>query len=353
MHVSVIRSRLMGAAFLLALLFGAAESAAARPEYLARFQADPFRRAEVDGCATCHVASSGGGARNDFGGAFEAASREITPLLRARFPKHFKFETVTLADGTVLSFSDPKSQTVVVERKDQKFAADLAALAAVRETPLPPAANRMSFFVSSRGPDRAGHLGGLAGADQHCQALAKAAGAGDRTWRAYLSTSFQKEPAVNAGDRIGSGPWYNAKGVLIARGPVDLHTKTRIASELLLTENGTPAVPEGGGPGTGLRVLTGSSAAGTAAVGLNCSNWTSAAEGEAAAGDPAGSWNSGAVGELSSAAGSRRAALPAAIVCGSIVSPPDEHDPAHFPADSAILEDPSAACAKRVVTTAS
>ena len=83
----------------------------------------------------------------------------------------------------------------------------------------------MSFFVTSEGVAQGGHLGGLAGADRQCQTLAKAVGAADRTWRAYLSTSFKGAPAANAGDRIGAGPWYNAKGVLVARGPIDLHKK--------------------------------------------------------------------------------------------------------------------------------
>src|SRR5262245_57901406 len=73
------------------------------------------------------------------------------------------------------------------------------------------------FFVASSGSGRGGDLGGLAGADARCQALAKAEGAGDHTWRAYLSTSASGgRPAVNARDRIGKGPWYNAEGLLIA-----------------------------------------------------------------------------------------------------------------------------------------
>ena len=76
----------------------------------------------------------------------------------------------------------------------------------------------MTFFVTSVGPGKGADLGGLAGADRHCQALAEAAGAGDRTWRAYLSTQAAGgEPAVNARDRIGAGPWQNAKGVVIAQ----------------------------------------------------------------------------------------------------------------------------------------
>jgi hypothetical protein len=97
-----------------------------------------------------------------------------------------------------------------------------------------PAAN-MSFFVTSSNP-KGGNLGGLAGADQVCQSLAKAAGAGAKTWRAYLSTS-----TVDAKSRIGNGPWYNAKGELIAQNVADLHTadKNKISATTALTEKGT------------------------------------------------------------------------------------------------------------------
>ncbi len=76
------------------------------------------------------------------------------------------------------------------------------------------AAPKMTFFITSAGPGNGANLGGIAGADKHCQTLAAAAGAGDRTWRAYLSvTGDGKQTAVNARDRIGKGPWYNAKGM--------------------------------------------------------------------------------------------------------------------------------------------
>src|SRR5688572_32127907 len=96
----------------------------------------------------------------------------------------------------------------------RKLSLTLAAAAAMLAVALPGASaqdNPMSFFVTSAGPGKGGDLGGLEGADAHCQALAEAAGAGGKTWRAYLSTSG--EGAVNARDRIGSGPWVNAKGV--------------------------------------------------------------------------------------------------------------------------------------------
>src|SRR5690606_41641215 len=90
-----------------------------------------------------------------------------------------------------------------------------------------PGPQSMTFFVTSVGPGNGGDLGGLEGADRHCQSLAQAAGAGNRTWRAYLSTqgaSLSDMNFVNARDRIGSGPWHNAKGVLIARDVDDLHS---------------------------------------------------------------------------------------------------------------------------------
>ena len=98
------------------------------------------------------------------------------------------------------------------------------------------------FFVTSKGLGRGGNLGGLAGADAHCQALAKAEGAGDHTWRAYLSTMATKtEPAVNAHDRIGSGPWYNSGGVLIAATIAQLHgTESGINKENAVTERLDP-----------------------------------------------------------------------------------------------------------------
>jgi hypothetical protein len=281
-------NRIAGAIALLVLVLGLLQPLAARPQYLVTFQADPYRRAEVDGCGTCHVNPAGGGARNDFGSAFEAASHDITPMLRASFPQQFAFDVVKLPDGSTFSFSDPAGKFAVIERAKQRTLVDLGALSAPKTAPLPPAETRMSFFVTSKPIDTGGQLGGLAGADRHCQDLAKDVGAGDRMWRAYLSTSFDDRPAINAGDRIGSGPWYNAKSTLVARGPADLHAKGSLAPELLVTEKGQPI-----GSASSARpvVLTGSLPNGVAAVGKNCKNWTSAADGDAAAsGD--GSWNS-------------------------------------------------------------
>lgn len=276
-----------------AVLVSAGAPVAARPEYLTRFQADPMRRAEVDGCGACHVRTTGGGARNPFGLAFETAARELTPQLRAAFPSHFAFPQVTLADGAVLHFSDPKSQVVVVERQQQRTVADLKALTAVREEPLPPPANRMGFFVTSQPLASIAGMGGLAGADRHCQALAKEAGAGERTWRAYLSTSFGDKPAVNAGDRIGAGPWFTAKGQVVARGPADLHALTSLPPELLVSEKGEPLAAAGASAASDLTILTGTLSNGTAAVGQNCANWTGDADSQTVAADLTKSWNSG------------------------------------------------------------
>jgi hypothetical protein len=141
----------------------------------------------------------------------------------------------------------------------------------------------MSFFITSAGPGNGAALGGLAGADQHCQMLATAAGAGDRTWRAYLSTtSSGNTPAVNARDRIGTGPWYNALGVMVAQNLADLHSEnSRLGKENSVTERGAVVNGRGDTPNTH-DILTGSNPDGTAPTGdtdMTCNNWTSSADG--------------------------------------------------------------------------
>lgn len=286
MHVSRAL-RLAGGAWLLALVVGAAPPLEARPDYMVKFQADPMRRASVNGCGTCHVKPDGGGARNDFGSAFDAANRDITPLLRASFPQQFEVASAKLPDGTTFYMADPASRVVVMEREKQKVVVSVAELAAPKTAPLPPASNRMTFFVSSRGVTKGGHLGGLAGADRLCQDLAKAAGAGDRSWRAYLSTAFKGAASVNAGDRIGGGPWHNAKGEIVARGPLDLHQRGTLPTGVFLTETGEPVAD-------GTPVLTGTAANGLAVVDKTCGNWTSDAAGEASIGRVGAAWNGGA-----------------------------------------------------------
>ena len=166
----------------------------------------------------------------------------------------------------------------------------------------------MTFFVTSAGPGNGANLGGLAGADAHCQKLATAAGAGNRTWQAYLSTSAADgKPAVNARDRIGKGPWHNAKGAMVAKDLGNLHgdtldearTGNLVTKNNGLTEKGDKVNGVGDTPNTH-DILTGSQADGRAytdAADHTCKNWTSNGEGTAQLGhfDRNGggvSWNS-------------------------------------------------------------
>ncbi len=136
----------------------------------------------------------------------------------------------------------------------------------------------MSFFVTSQGTGNGANLGGLAGADALCQKLAAAAGAGNRTWHAYLSTSAEDgKPAVNARDRIGKGPWYNVKGVKIADNVADLHSdKNNLRKETALDEKGNPVNSSGDNPNKH-DILTGSQLDGSAypaGQDMTCRNWT-------------------------------------------------------------------------------
>jgi hypothetical protein len=145
-------------------------------------------------------------------------------------------------------------------------------------------APKVSFFITSAGPGDGANLGGVAGADKHCQRLAAAVGAGDRTWRAYLSTTGDgKQPAVNARDRIGKGPWYNAKGVAAAQDIADLHSdNNKLSKDVSLLEKGQMINGRGDNPNRH-DILTGSQADGTALTGdpaaTTCGNWTSNASG--------------------------------------------------------------------------
>jgi hypothetical protein len=138
--------------------------------------------------------------------------------------------------------------------------------------------NAMSFFITSEGPGKGGDIGGLAGADAHCQKLATAVGAGGKTWRAYLSTnSTPAQAGINARDRIGSGPWYNAKGVLIAKDVEDLHANAQINKANGLNEKGEPTKVRGDNPNQH-DILTGSTMDGRSYppnLNLTCNNWTS------------------------------------------------------------------------------
>jgi hypothetical protein len=138
-------------------------------------------------------------------------------------------------------------------------------------------ANQMSFFITSANPGKGADLGGLAGADAHCAALAKAAGApATRVWRAYLSTTGDKP--VNAKDRIGAGPWFNAKGVQVAANVADLHSdNNKLSKENSLNEKGEVNNGRGDQPNRH-DILTGSNLDGTAAT-ATCNNWTNGAQG--------------------------------------------------------------------------
>lgn len=149
-------------------------------------------------------------------------------------------------------------------------------------------AESLSFFITSKGPGDGANLGGLAGADAHCQQLASAAGAGSKTWRAYLSAgAADGKPAVNARDRIGKGPWHNAKGVQVAANVDDLHSdNNKLGKENSLTEMGKMVNGRGDSPNQH-DILTGSNLDGTAFADGNdhtCGNWMSNGEGSAQVG---------------------------------------------------------------------
>jgi hypothetical protein len=151
----------------------------------------------------------------------------------------------------------------------------------------------MSFFATSVGSGKGADLGGLAGADAHCQRLATAAGASGKTWRAYLSTpptlaagTTPAIAAVNARDRIGAGPWYNAKGMLIARDVANLHNGNKISKETALDERGMVLKGRGDTPNEH-DMLTGTRGDGTAfapQTDTTCKSWTSSTEGSAVVG---------------------------------------------------------------------
>ena len=183
--------------------------------------------------------------------------------------------------------------------------AALAATAfAVQAQDKPKPDPKMSFFITSEGVGDGANLGGLAGADKHCQTLAARVGAGKKTWRAYLSADAAGgRPAVNARDRIGRGPWYNFKGEMVARDVADLHSDAnKLGKQTSLTEAGAVVNGRGDTPNQH-DILTGSALDGTLATGaanLTCSNWTANGEGSAQVGhhDRTGgganptSWNS-------------------------------------------------------------
>ncbi|PYO57250.1 MAG: lectin [Candidatus Rokuibacteriota bacterium] len=164
----------------------------------------------------------------------------------------------------------------------------------------------MTFFITSAGSGKGGDLGGIEGADRLCQSLAQAAGAGSRTWRAYLSTQGAGgTPAINARDRIGRGPWQNAKGEVIAQSVDDLHSpNNKISKQTALNEKGEPVNGRGDTPNRH-DILTGSQPDGRAFPAgddRTCGNWTKGTHGTAIVGhhdrmglrddEPSKSWNS-------------------------------------------------------------
>lgn len=147
---------------------------------------------------------------------------------------------------------------------------------------------KMTFFVTSDGKGQGANLGGLDGADAHCNALAQAAGSKRTDWRAYLSTTAPAgEAGVNARDRIGKGPWRNAKGAVVAKNLDQLHSaKNNLNKKTALTEKGEPIM--GRGDTVNMHdILTGSDPQGlysTAGGDTTCANWTSSGEGSAIVG---------------------------------------------------------------------
>ena len=180
----------------------------------------------------------------------------------------------------------------------------VAAMSVLAGAPAQAQSADTSFFVTSTPIGNGGNLGGLAGADNQCQTLAQAAGSGARTWRAYLSTqAADGKPAINARDRIGNGPWKNAKGSVVAKNVAELHGANALTKQTALSEKGDVINGRGDTPNRH-DVLTGSQADGTAFPGPDdrtCKNWTSSTQGAAMLGhidriglrddDASKSWN--------------------------------------------------------------
>jgi hypothetical protein len=180
-----------------------------------------------------------------------------------------------------------------------------ASFAAFATGPAQAQSANTTFFVTSNGIGNGANLGGLAGADNHCQTLAQAAGAGAKTWRAYLSTqAADGKPAVNARDRIGKGPWQNSKGVVIAKDVAELHGANNLTKQTALSEKGEVINGRFDTPNRH-DILTGTQPDGTAFPAgddRTCKNWTSSTQGSAMVGhsdriglrddDVSKSWNS-------------------------------------------------------------
>ena len=178
-------------------------------------------------------------------------------------------------------------------RKSRILAVTAATIVLLGACATPPAKGPMGFFVTSAGLGNGADLGGLAGADAHCQKLASAAGAGGKTWRAYLSVpptfaagTAPAVAAINARDRVGNGPWFNAKAELIARDVAHLHNGNNISKTTALDERGNVVKGRGDTPNEH-DILTGSRADGTAfapQTDTTCGAWTKSGEGSAVVG---------------------------------------------------------------------
>ena len=186
------------------------------------------------------------------------------------------------------------------------FVSLAAFFAGVATQPAQAQSANATFFVTSVGVGKGADLGGIEGADKHCQTLAQAAGAGAKTWHAYISTqAADGKPAINAKDRIGKGPWQNTKGVVVAKDVADLHSASNnLSKQTALSEKGEVINGRGDTPNRH-DALTGSQPDGTAfAAGEDrtCKNWTSSTQGAAMLGhidriglrddDASKSWNS-------------------------------------------------------------
>jgi hypothetical protein len=189
-------------------------------------------------------------------------------------------------------------------RSQFALAATVASLALATTNAAQAQSANASFFITSVGLGKGADLGGIEGADKHCQTLAQGAGMGAKTWHAYLSTqAADGKTAINARDRIGKGPWQNAKGVVIAKDVAELHGTNNLTKQTALTEKGEMNNGRGDTPNRH-DILTGSQADGTAfAAGEDrtCKNWTSSTQGAAMLGhadrvglrddDASKSWN--------------------------------------------------------------
>ncbi len=213
--------------------------------------------------------------------------------------------------GATELFSRHLTGNCFMRQKTRVFGLVSSAVVLLAACASTPQTGPMSFFVTSVGSGKGADLGGLDGADAHCQKLATAAGAGQRTWRAYLSTtavaaagSAPAVPALHARDRIGQGPWFNAKGELIASDVASLHSANNLIKTTALDEKGGLVKGRGDTPNQH-DILTGSRPDGSAFGGpgaFTCGNWTQSGEGSAVIGhhdrtglsaDPwAVSWNS-------------------------------------------------------------